>query len=73
LEGAWFTDGFHGTMGELLCAVEEQREPLNSARENLKSLALCFAAIASASEGKPKIPGKVRRLPKGSAPGTEDL
>ena len=72
LQGAWFTDGFHGTMGELLCAIEENREPLNSARENLKSLALCFAAIASASEGAPKVPGEVRKLPKGSAPGTED-
>jgi predicted dehydrogenase len=71
LEGSWFPDGFHGTMGELLCAIEEGREPLNNARENLKSLAFCFAAIASASEGTPKIPGEVRRLPAGSAPGTE--
>ncbi len=71
LEGQWFDDGFHGAMGELLCAIAEDREPVNSARENLKSLALCFAAIASASEGVPKTPGKVRRLPKGSAPGAE--
>jgi len=71
LEGAWFPDGFHGTMGELLCAIAEQHEPVNSARENLKSLALCFAAIASASEGVAKTPGEVRRLPGGAAPGTE--
>jgi predicted dehydrogenase len=71
LEGAWFPDGFHGTMGELLCAIEEGREPLNNARENLQSLAFCFAAIASATEGVPKTPGEVRRLPAGSAPGTE--
>lgn len=71
LNGNWFTDGFHGTMAELLCAIAEKREPVNSARENLKSLALCFAAIASATDGEPKTPGKVRRLPKGSAPGTE--
>ncbi|MBW3623972.1 MAG: Gfo/Idh/MocA family oxidoreductase [Armatimonadetes bacterium] len=70
LEGSWFPDGFHGTMGELLCAIEEGREPMNSARDNLKSLALCFAAIASATDGEPKVPGEVRRLPKGSAPGT---
>lgn len=69
LEGSWFTDAFHGTMGELLCAIEEDREPLNSARENLNSLALCFAAIASAEEGVPKRPGDVRRLPAGCAPG----
>ncbi len=69
LEGQWFNDGFHGTMGELLCAIEEGREPMNSARDNLKSLALCFAAIASAGEGIAKTPGTVRRLPAGSAPG----
>ncbi|GAB4468621.1 MAG: Gfo/Idh/MocA family oxidoreductase [Armatimonadaceae bacterium] len=63
LSGAWFPDGFHGTMGELLCAVEENREPTNSARNNLKSLALCFAAIAAAGDSAPKIPGEVRKLP----------
>ena len=36
LKGDWFPDGFHGTMGELLCAIEEDREPINSARENLQ-------------------------------------
>ena len=29
-------------------AIEEDREPLNGARSNLDSLALCFAAVASA-------------------------
>lgn len=70
LKGNWFYEGFHGTMGELLCAIEEDREPINSAQENLNSLALCFAAIASATDGEPKVPGQVRRLPAGSAPGT---
>ncbi len=69
LKGSWFPGGFHGTMGELLCAVEERREPSNGARDNLKSLALCFAAIASATDGRPRAPGSVRRLPPGSAPG----
>lgn len=69
LKGTWFNDGFKGTMGELLCAIEEGREPRNSGRNNLQSLALCFAAIASANEGIAKIPGTVRQLPKGSAPG----
>lgn len=63
LEGTWFPDGFHGAMGELLCAIEERREPLNSARANLRGLALCFAAIASAHSGQPQVPGSVRRLP----------
>jgi predicted dehydrogenase len=68
LQGEWFPDGFHGTMGELLCAIEEDREPINSARENLRSLELCFAAIGSATDGTPKVPGEVRSLPPGSAP-----
>jgi predicted dehydrogenase len=62
LKGSWFTNGFHGTMAELLCAIEEKREPSNSARNNLKTLALCFAACRSAETGKPQTPGKVRRL-----------
>jgi predicted dehydrogenase len=52
LKGAWFPDGFHGTMGELLCAIEERREPSHGARNNLASLALCFAAVASAERGE---------------------
>jgi predicted dehydrogenase len=62
LNGSWFPDGFHGTMGELLCAIEEKREPENSARRNLKSVALCFAAVASADSGRPVVPGKVRKI-----------
>ena len=68
LEGQWFNDGFHGTMAELLRAIEEGREPMNSARDNLQSLALCFAAIASANDGEVKVPGQVRALPPGSVP-----
>ena len=63
LEGAWFNDGFAGTMGELLVAIEEKREPLNGARGNLDSLALCFAAIASAHSGQAVKPGTVRKVP----------
>lgn len=63
LEGSWFPDGFHGSMSELLCAIEDGREPSNGARENLNSLALAFAAIASSHDGQPKVPGQVRKLP----------
>ena len=63
LKGTWFENGFQGTMGELLCAIEEKREPLNSARDNLKTLALCFAALHSADTRQPTRPGDVRRLP----------
>jgi len=62
LVGRWFPDGFHGTMGELLCAIEENREPSNSAENNLRSLALCFAAIESAETHKAQVPGQVVRL-----------
>jgi len=62
LNGKWFPDGFHGTMGELLRAIEENREPYNSAENNLKSLALCFAAIKAAETHQSQIPGKVTKL-----------
>lgn len=62
LTGSWFPDGFHGTMGELLRAIEENREPSNSGANNLQSLALCFAAIASAESHQPVVPGSVRKL-----------
>jgi len=63
LVGNWFNDGFHGTMAELLCAIEEDREPANSAENNLRSLELCFAAVAAAETGRPQVPGKIRRPP----------
>ncbi|MCH7228521.1 Gfo/Idh/MocA family protein [Haloferula sp. A504] len=63
LEGKWFNDGFAGAMGELLCAIEEGREPVNAARTNLPSLQLCFAAVASADSGQPVCPEQVKALP----------
>jgi predicted dehydrogenase len=51
LEGAWLPDGFAGTLGELICAIAEEREPFNSARHNLLSLAMTLAACKSAEEG----------------------
>lgn len=62
LRGTWFPGGFHGAMGELLCAIEQKREPSNSARANLESLALCFAAARAADTGKPQKPWSVRKL-----------
>jgi predicted dehydrogenase len=63
LHGAWFPDGFHGAMAELLSAIVEKREPSHSARNNLTSLALCFAAVVSAERGEAVRPGSVRQLP----------
>lgn len=62
LTGTWFESGFQGAMGELLCAIEQRREPAHSARHNLATLELAFAALASAEAGKPVAPGNVRRL-----------
>jgi predicted dehydrogenase len=61
--GTWFTNGFHGTMAELLCSIEENRTPNNNARDNLKSLALCFAALASADSGEARKVGSCRKAP----------
>jgi predicted dehydrogenase len=62
LEGTWFKEGFAGTMGALLKAVEDATQPINNARDNLDALALVFAAIASARRGVPVAPGTVRSL-----------
>ena len=62
LEGEWFNDGFRGTMGELLCAIAEDREPFNSARNNLKTLEAVFAVIKSADTGQTVKPGDHRQL-----------
>lgn len=61
LQGKWFPDGFHGTMAELLSAIKAGQEPSHNARNNLHSLALCFAAVASAAKKEPVVVGSVRR------------
>ena len=50
LEGAWYVDGFAGTMGELMCSIAEDRQPFNSAQNNLLTLALTFAACRSSDQ-----------------------
>lgn len=65
LEGSWFPVGMAGAMGELLCAIEENREPENSATNNLRSLALCFAALESTRSGRMEIPGIIRQAGAG--------
>ena len=55
VQGSWFESGFEGAMGELLCAIEDGREPAHSARENLKSLRFCYAALRSADTRQPVI------------------
>lgn len=70
LEGHWFPDGMAGAMGELLCAIEEGREPDNSASNNLISLGLCFAVLESTRSGKSAIPGRILQAGPGCVPET---
>ena len=51
LSGAWFVDGFAAAMGELMCAVAEDREPENSAADAARSVAVVLAARESAERG----------------------
>ncbi|WP_437887977.1 Gfo/Idh/MocA family protein [Phytobacter sp. V91] len=46
----WFPDAFIGTMAGLLCAIEQQREPEISAKDNLDTLACIEACYASIQE-----------------------
>jgi predicted dehydrogenase len=45
--GAWFPDAFYGTMFELMSAIQEEREPTLSGRDNLNTLKLLFRMIQS--------------------------
>ena len=47
----WFSNGFAGIMGDLLCAIEQGREPITSGRDHLKTLDLIFKAYDSAERG----------------------
>jgi len=46
----WFPDAFAGPMAQLMCAVEENREPEISGRDNLHTMALVDACYLSARE-----------------------
>jgi predicted dehydrogenase len=53
LHGKWFPHAFMGTMGELMRAIEEDREPENSVEDNLLTLQMVFAAYRSMQENRP--------------------
>ncbi len=48
----WIPDAFVGPMVELQTAVDEDREPLTSGRDNLRTLQVVHAAYRSAAEGR---------------------
>jgi len=49
---SWFPDAFAGTMGQLLIALETEKEPAISGRDNLKTMALVDAAYLSAQQSR---------------------
>lgn len=51
LEGRWFPDAFAGPMRELMAAIDEEREPVTSGRDNLLTLRLVVAAYESQRTG----------------------
>lgn len=52
IRGSWFPDAFGGSMGELMRALNEGREPQTSGRDNLNSIKIAYAAVESAATGK---------------------
>ena len=49
--GRWFPDAFGGSMGELMRALHEGRQPQTSGHDNLKSIRIAYAAVESAATG----------------------
>jgi len=56
----WFPDAFEGTMGELLCSLEEGRESVLSGRDNLNTMALVHACYRSLDEHRPVRPAEIK-------------
>ncbi|GAM55115.1 hypothetical protein JCM19231_1931 [Vibrio ishigakensis] len=49
-------------MAELINAIATERDPQTNGMDNLESLGLCFAAVASAETGKSVKPGEALGL-----------
>jgi len=58
-EERWFPQGFAGTMGQLMRAIQEDAEPEISGRTTLGTMALVEAAYRSADEGRAVSPKEV--------------
>lgn len=58
-ETKWFPHAFIGTMGELMLAIEEDREPSIGGADNLKTLQLVFAGYRSAAEKRAVAPSEI--------------
>lgn len=60
----WFPDAFVGPMAQLLCALEENREPEISGQDNLKTMALVEACYLSAAEHRAVAVSEITRRKK---------
>lgn len=58
---AWFPDAFAGPMAELLCALEENRQPSLSGRDNLHTMALVEACYISVREHRAVEPAEIQK------------
>jgi predicted dehydrogenase len=61
VQGRWFPDAFAGSMGEMLSAIAEGREPLTSGADNIKSLQIAFAAYESIEKKRAVRPSEISR------------
>jgi predicted dehydrogenase len=52
IRGRWFPDAFGGSMGEMMQALTEAREPMTSGRDNLNSIRIADAAVESSQTGQ---------------------
>ena len=52
IQGRWFPDAFGGSMGELLQALAEGRQPATSGRDNLDTVRIAGAAVRSSTTGE---------------------
>jgi predicted dehydrogenase len=52
LKGSWFPDAFAGSMGAFLTAVTEGEQPPVTSRDNLLTVAMTTALVASSREGR---------------------
>ncbi len=64
---SWFPDAFAGTMGQLLIALETNKEPAISGRDNLKTMALVDAAYLSALQFRSITMSEMERMHSGRA------
>jgi predicted dehydrogenase len=62
-EERWIPDAFVGPMAELQLAIEDEREPLTSGRDNLRTLRVLACAYRSAAEGR-RVPIEEVELPE---------